>query len=89
MTTLREGIAELAQERPRLLGVELRRWRNKHGMTQKQAADWVEVSRRTWIRYENNERPVPRWLKIIVGCVPATIALRRLNEREGLNDGPS
>ena len=74
MTTLREGIADLAQERlerdPRLKSHELRAWRLAHGITQAEAAQWVGVSRRTWIRYEMDERTPPRWLKIIVGLVP-------------------
>lgn len=79
MTTLHEGIREIADElnasRPPLRPAELRTWRLAHYLTQRQAAEWIGVSRRLWIRWEMNERPVPKWLRIIVGLTP----LRRLN----------
>lgn len=52
---------------------ELRTWRTDHGLTQKQAAHWVGVSRRLWIRWEMEERPVPKWLGILVRVTPGTI----------------
>ena len=45
---------------------ELRDWRKAHGMTQDQAATWVGVSRRQWIRFEQGDVAVPKWLRIIV-----------------------
>lgn len=81
MTTLREGIAEMAAERTAHTTVmtsnELRTWRSGHGMTQAEASNWVGISRRTWIRYEMDERTIPRWLRIIVVSVPAASARRR------------
>ena len=50
---------------------ELRDWRKAHGMTQDQAATWVGVSRRQWIRFEQGDVVVPRWLRIIVTVVRA------------------
>ena len=79
MTTLKEGIAELATElnerKPRLGPDELRAWRLEQGMTQRQAAEWVGVSRRLWIRWEQrpdhvDHRPTTKWLMIIVGLTP-------------------
>ena len=85
MTTLREGIAELATEinasEPRLTPAALRTWRLAHDMTQRQAAEWVGVSRRLWIRWEQpsggDHRPAPNWLRIIVGLVPLPSRLNR------------
>ncbi len=75
MTTLKEGVQALAAERidrtPRLMAAELRHWRKAHGMTQAEAAHWVGVSRRLWVRWEQDDRPTPRWLRIIVGLVPS------------------
>lgn len=85
MTTLREGIAEIAEHFTMIMTpAELRTWRLAHRMTQSQASEWVGVSRRSWIRYEQpsghrDYRPVPRWLRIIVVAVPASSALHRLN----------
>lgn len=51
---------------------ELRDWRLAHGLTQAQAATWVGVSRRLWIRWEMGDRPVPKWLRIIVAVLPGS-----------------
>lgn len=66
-----------------MTAAELRSWRTALGLTQARAAEWTGVSRRLWIRFEVGDRPVPKWLAIIVQVMPATIALQRLNEREG------
>jgi transcriptional regulator with XRE-family HTH domain len=44
----------------------VRRWRERRGFTQQQAAEWYGVTERSWQRYESGERPVPRPLLIIV-----------------------
>ncbi len=79
MTTLKAGIAEIADDlnasRQRIGPAELRAWRLDHGLTQRQAAKWIGVSRRLWIRWEMGQRPVSRAVTIIVGLTP----LRRPN----------
>ncbi len=53
-----------------MTAAELRQWRKDAGLTQVKAAAWIGVSRRLWIRYETGERPVPKWLGIIVTICP-------------------
>ncbi len=59
-----------------MTAAELRAWRKTHGMTQKQAAKWVGVSERTWIRFEAGERDVPKWLRIIVALTGGIVQRR-------------
>jgi len=41
-----------------MTGAQLKAWRERHGMTQERAAEWVAVSARTWTRYEASGPPM-------------------------------
>ena len=49
---------------------QLRLWRKQTRMTQAEAAGWVGISRRLWIRFEVGDRPIPKWLDIIAAMTP-------------------
>ena len=42
-----------------MIGTELKAWRNKLGLSLAQAARQVEVTPRTWARWESGERRIP------------------------------
>ena len=42
-----------------MTGTELKAWRNKLGLSLAQAARQVEVTPRTWARWEAGERKIP------------------------------
>ena len=44
----------------------LKQWRTRHGLTQHRAADVVGVHERTWRKWENEERAIPRMLTLLV-----------------------
>lgn len=43
-----------------VLGDHLRRWRRRNGLTQQEAADWLEVHQVTWARWESGARRLAR-----------------------------
>ena len=49
---------------------EVRIWRHQHGLTQKQSAGIVGVDERTWRRWENGERGIPKMLALFISTEP-------------------
>jgi DNA-binding XRE family transcriptional regulator len=41
-----------------MTGPGLAQWRERHGMTQEEAARWIGVAPRTWTRYESDGPPM-------------------------------
>jgi transcriptional regulator with XRE-family HTH domain len=49
---------------------EVRLWRQRHGLTQVQSAGIVGVNERTWRRWENGERGIPKMLALVINTKP-------------------
>jgi transcriptional regulator with XRE-family HTH domain len=49
---------------------EVRLWRSRHGLTQELAAGIVGVNVRTWRRWENGERTIPKMLALCINEEP-------------------
>jgi transcriptional regulator with XRE-family HTH domain len=45
---------------------DVRLWRQRNGLTQKQCGGIVGVHERTWRRWENGERGIPKMLALFI-----------------------